>query len=232
MLSYVQARTPRGERCFRHGSARTHGRDDSSAACASSVAASTEWAVCRRCCRRGRAALRFGASEKEHRQESQHGPPGKKRREANIAADLSPCFANFPCCRRRVSPCSLYGRLRSLECAARCALCRRKLCGRGDIQTTLEYYGFSTSLYQFRLNVRYTTGRSASLLLAPVVGRSKGPRAAWPGHSAPFLQYRVPDRPRLAGGAWGRLRRAPALRGASEPACSRHGWAMWHGWAM
>ena len=168
MLSYVQARTPRGEKCFRHGSARTHGRDDSSAACASSVAASTEWAVCRRCCRRGRAALRFGASEKEHRQESQHGPPGKKRREANIAADLSPCFANFPCCRRRVSPCSLYGRLRSLECAARCALCRRKLCGRGDIQTTLEYYGFSTSLYQFRLNVRYTTGRSASLLLAPV----------------------------------------------------------------
>ena len=123
MLSYVQARTPRGERCSRHGSARTHGRDDSSAACASSVAASTEWAVCRRCCRRGRAALRFGASEKEHRQESQHGPPGKKRREANIAADLSPCLANSSCCRRRVRPFSLYGRQRGAERA----LCRRKL---------------------------------------------------------------------------------------------------------
>ena len=195
MPSYVQARTPRGERCIRHGSARTHGRDDSSAACASSVAASTEWAVCRRCCRRGLAALRFGASEKEHRQESQHGPPGKKRREANIAADLSPCLANSPCCRRRVRPFSLYGRP-----ARRGARCVGESCGRGFIQTTLKDHGLSTSLYQFRLNVRYTTGRSASLLLAPVVGRSKGPRAAWPGHSAPFLQYRVPDRPRLAGG--------------------------------
>ena len=34
--------------------------------------------------------LRSG--EKEHRQEPQHGPPSQKRREANIAADLSPCL--------------------------------------------------------------------------------------------------------------------------------------------
>ena len=33
-----------------------------------------------------------------------------------------------------------------------------------------HHHGLSMSLYQIRLNVRYTTGRSASLLLAPVVG--------------------------------------------------------------
>ena len=104
------------------------------------------------------------------------------------------------------------------DCAAssaqRGARCRRKLCGRGDIQTTLEYYGFSTSLYQFRLNVRYTTGRSASLLLAPVVGRSKGPRAAWPGHRRPSssTEYRIGRG--WPGGAWAapRCQRTPQLQ--------------------
>eukprot|EP00964_Phaeocystis_antarctica_P032066 scaffold18141_cov48-Phaeocystis_antarctica.AAC.3 len=42
------------------------------------------------------------------------------------------------------------------------------------------------SLYQIRLNVRYTTGRSASLLLAPVVGSEAHVHMRhWPGQCGP-----------------------------------------------
>ena len=49
-----------------------------------------------------------------------------------------------------------------------------------------HHHGLSMSLYQIRLNVRYTTGRSASLLLAPVIGSEAHMHMRhWPGQCDP-----------------------------------------------